>query len=339
MPGATWWVGTTDRVLAHGAVGWAALEPQREPTAEARPYDLASLTKPLATAVLAVLLERAGTIDLDEPVGRLLEPLAGSTWAATPLRELATHQSGLPAWQPLYLEAADLDGCLAAIAAAVPAGPRGGTLYSDLGYILLGAALERASGEPLDVLLAQHVTGPLALERLGFATRDRRFPDAAATERGNAYERGLAGERGAGHAWRTAVLRGEVHDANAQLLGGVAGHAGLFGTAEEVAAIAREIVRPERLELDERGRLKLLQAASGADRTVGFQTAAQSSASRGVLPASSVGHTGFTGTSLWIDPPNRRLYVLLTNRVHPVVGPRNFQLVRRGFHRLAGALR
>jgi CubicO group peptidase (beta-lactamase class C family) len=213
----------------------------------------------------------------------------------------------------------------------------GRVLYSDLGYVLLGIVVARAAGENLDVAFGRRIAAPLGLERTGFATDRLRFHDAAATEQGNRFERELAGPAGAHHPWRTHVLRGEVHDQNAAALGGVAGHAGLFGPVDEVMAIAREIVRPARLALAPRARARLLDVGAGTDgRSVGFIGAGWAAAGRGILPATAPGHTGFTGTSVWLDPPSGRVFVLLTNRVHPGVCPeREFALVRRGFHRIA----
>jgi CubicO group peptidase (beta-lactamase class C family) len=198
--------------------------------------------------------------------------------------------------------------------------------------------LERISGVPLDRLFARRVAVPLGLPRAGFASASGGFTDAAATERGNEYERALAGEAGAGHRWPTELLRGEVHDGNARALGGVAGHAGLFGTLEEVASIARVILRPGSLPLGDRTRRLLLRPAPPErTRTLGLEAAAASRAARGVLPGPAPGHTGFTGTSLWLDPGAGSIFVLLTNRVHPRVPEREFHPVRRGFHRLAVA--
>jgi CubicO group peptidase (beta-lactamase class C family) len=201
---------------------------------------------------------------------------------------------------------------------------------------LLGVVLERMMRRRLDELFDERIARPVGLLRTGFAAGGREFPDAAATEQGNHYERALAGQSGAGHRWRDAIPRGEVHDANAHGLGGVAGHAGLFGTAEEVVRLGNEILRPNVLPIDARARERLLRVAPPGDgRTVGMVTAAWSSAGRGILPDDAPGHTGFTGTSLWLDPAADRCYVLLTNRVHPRVPARDFQWVRRGFHRLA----
>jgi len=178
------------------------------------------------------------------------------------------------------------------------------------------------------------IAGPLGLNRIGFARAGCGFADAAATECGNRYEQRLADRLGAGHRWRADLLRGEVHDANAHGLGGVAGHAGLFGTAAEVAAIGQEILAPRRIGLSGPARERLLRPIVDG-RSAGFVAASHSRAARGILPDAAPGHTGFTGTSLWLLPEVDGVLVLLTNRVHPRVGSRDFQLVRRGFHRLA----
>lgn len=336
MPGSAWWVEGARGVVSQGVMGLATRLPRAEPLTEGTPFDLASLTKPLATALLLVLLEQDRLVELKAPLGSLLPEFAGSSWASTPLLALATHTSGLPSWRPLYLGSRSLQGYLTTIAGLPRAAEPGRTLYSDLGYVALGAVLERAAGMPLDALFRRRIAAPLELLRTGFATTATAFPDAAATEQGNDYERRMAGQLGATHAWRTALLRGEVHDANAHGLGGVAGHAGLFGPLGEVARLAAELLRPARLGLGARARARLLDVAPASEgRTVGLVTARYSSAAAGVLPDASPGHTGFTGTSIWLDPAGGRLYVLLTHRVHPRVPERSFQPLRRGFHRLA----
>jgi len=340
MPGAAWWVGTTAEVISRGAVGQAQLEPDAVPVTEATPYDLASLTKALATAPLLLLLEQQGALSLDDPAARYLGRLQDSPYAPADLRSLATHTAGLPAWHPCYLEADSLTGYIEQIAALPPAAPAGSVLYSDLGYILLGAILEQASGLRLDRLFERHIADPLGLRRTGFATSHERFSDAAATERGNAHERSMAVPAGATHNWRSHVLRGEVHDANAHGLHGVAGHAGLFSTLDEVATLGRMLLTPNHPPLSDAARARLLrESPRSPGRTVGLVTAAASSAARGALPDSAPGHTGFSGTSIWFDPASNRQYILLTNRVHPEVGTQDFQQVRHEFHTLAATLR
>ncbi len=332
-PGAVWRVEDRTRVMSRGALGSSVVEPDSEAATLETPYDLASLTKVLVTAPLLVLLEQEQVIELGAPVGRYLEELSGSRLGSATLLSLARHSAGLPAWSPLYVEQRTLEGYLRAISALPPAVREGDTLYSDLGYAVLGAVLERVSGRPLGELFEQRIAAPLGLRRTGFAGEAGRFAGAAATERGNAYERRLSGEAGESHRFRTHLLRGEVHDANAHAIGGAAGHAGLFGTVDDVAAVARELLRPERLGLGRRARDRLLETTGS--RTVGMVVARASNAARGILPDDAPGHSGFTGTSLWLDPRSERCYVLLTNRVHPAVPERDFQLLRRGFHRAA----
>ena len=337
MPGAVWWIGGRGGATG-GVVGLSSVEPSAESASADTPYDLASLTKPLATALLAVLLEDEGVLRLDAPVHGLLPELAGTPAGERTLLDLGSHRAGLAAWRPLYLEAASREEYLTALARE-DTSATGGELYSDLGYLLLGFAVERAGEAPLDALFRSRVASRLG-RRIGVPGPEDRFRDAAPTEGGNVWERGMAGKAGEGHRWRTAIPRGEVHDGNAHGLGGVAGHAGLFGTAEAVASLALELLAPERLPLSARARRRLLEPASpGVPRTFGFVLAAGSAAARGVLPGGSPGHTGFTGTSLWLLPDEGRALDLLTNRVHPVVDGADFQPVRAGFHARAREVR
>jgi CubicO group peptidase (beta-lactamase class C family) len=338
VPGGTWWV-EGPGIVSHGAVGRAALEPAAEPVIESTLYDLASLTKPLCTALLACLLEQDGRLGLEDPVAEHVRELSGSPYGAATLLDLAGHRARFPAWKPLYLEAADEEAFLRAIASTPPVARDAGSLYSDLGYIVLGIAIERCAGVPLDRFFRERVAARLGLGTLTFAPRGATLADAAPTERGNVAEREMAGEPGAGFPWRTGIIRGEVHDVNAHRLGGVAGHAGLFGSASAVATIAREILDPRCLDLRPEARRRLLRPSHpGSDRTVGFVLARASEAARGALPEDAPGHVGFTGTSVWLDPARGSFYVLLTNRVHPRVAPETFQPERLAFHRLARRL-
>ncbi len=335
MPGAAWWSGSLEGPSSRGAVGSATLEPRVEPLAYQTPFDLASLTKPLSTAIVAVLLEKSGTLALSDAASRWLPELDGGPYASVTLADLGAHRGGLPAWRPIYLDAADRDAFVERIAKEAPAGPAEGTVYSDLAYILLGVAVERAAGQTLDTLFDRLVAAPLGLDRTGYAARGSGFPDAAATERGNAYERRMAGEPGRKFPWRTEVLRGEVHDANAWALGGVAGHAGLFAPVEEVVAIATAVLEPTRLGLGRADARPWIGAAEPGTRTFGWMPAREADSARGILDPDAVGHFGFTGTSIWIEPSRRAVHALLTNRVHPEVPAEPFTEVRRGFHAAA----
>lgn len=345
FPGAVWLVAEDRRVLGEGAVGDAAAEPQRRPASTGTIYDLASLTKPLATALLAVRRHATGEWDLE---GRLDAYLPDwrpdDARARVTLLDLLTHRSGLPGWDPLYLHADDARGRIVRIATMPGARPPlQQTEYSCLNYILLGFALERSGGAPLDRLFETRVREPLGLPEIlykpGPALRDRIAP----TETGNEHERRLAGASGDGYnAWRRDLIWGEVHDNNAHTLGGVAGNAGLFGTARAVHAVASAFLAggPGLLGDEERALFghNFTPGLSQA-RTVGFQRAGNAPSSAGAaLPDTAFGHTGFTGTSLWIDPEHRRIYILLTNRVHPKYRDLDMNKVRRDFHGLAAGL-
>jgi CubicO group peptidase (beta-lactamase class C family) len=341
FPGAAWMVSESGQVISEGAVGDAVIEPGRVPATTGTIYDLASLTKPLATALVAVRLQGHGRLRLED---RLADRLAGWT-AADPrailtLLDLLTHRSGLPAWDALYLHAVDVPGRVARLAALPMAHePLTGVTYSCPNYLLLGFALEQATGTGLDRLFSDLVAGPLGVPDLLFRPPASLRPRIAATERGNAHERHLAGGSGGGYnAWRTGMICGEVHDHNAFTLGGVAGNAGLFGTARAVHAVA-SVFLPGGPLLGEEERVLFQHPFTpglAQERSVGFQLAASPGCSAGPgLGPHAFGHTGFTGTSLWIDPETRRVLVLLTNRVHPRVREQDMNQVRREFHALA----
>jgi CubicO group peptidase (beta-lactamase class C family) len=345
FPGVVWSVGSASQTWSEGFAGWAVCDPKREPVGPNTLFDLASLTKPLATAMLAAMMEERGELDLNGSLQDWVPAAAGSAYAGVTLLDLGSHAAGLPAWEPLWAGTRSVAAYVERILGLQPAPTVTRPLYSDLGYILLGAVLEAAAGKPLDHLFYDEVVCPLGLSDIGFpgvGCEDNRSPAmsrdrlavAAATEIGNRFERNLAGKKGDGAELRTGLIRGEVHDGNSWGVGGVTGHAGLFGSLKAVVALCREILVPTGSVLGAAGRKRLLEPVAG-HRSFGMVLAPGSTAAAGILPESSAGHTGFTGTSLWLDPDNSRYWVLLTNRVHPDVGAADFQPVRRDFHRLS----
>jgi CubicO group peptidase (beta-lactamase class C family) len=259
------------------------------------------------------------------------------------LRQALAHTTGLPAWRPLYLrtQGRGRDAVVAAVAAVSPeARPGRRVVYSDLGILLAGLAAERVAGQRTDVLFVEHVAGPLQLRDSQFCPPPAWRRRCAATEEGNEYERDLAGEAGAGFAWRQGVIVGEVHDGNAHYaLAGVAPHAGLFSTAEEVARVAEAwlwrdewLPAPYRLEAvrDQRG------GAEGPPRGLGW-VLHHREAFFAALGPRSFGHTGFTGASVAVDPDRGLVVVLLTNRVHPQVREGIVEF-RRTFHEAVAQL-
>jgi CubicO group peptidase (beta-lactamase class C family) len=345
FPGAAWAVGDGRRLLAEGAAGDAIVVPDRIPSSPRTLYDLASLTKPLATALVAVRLQSVGRLRLEDRVDRWLPEWrpAGDAPPLT-LLDLLTHRSGLAAWLPLYARAQDVPARIAFVAGVPPAHPPLlGVTYSCPNYLLAGFAIERAGGAPLDRLFETLVTGPLGIDDLGYRPDPKERRRIAATETGNVHERSLAGPLADGYnGWRRDLIWGDVHDHNAWSLGGIAGNAGLFGTARAVWSLARVFLPGGAEFLDESERVLFghdFTPGLNQARAVGFQLAATPGCSAGpALSPRAFGHTGFTGTSLWIDPAADRIAVLLTNRGHPVHRDRDLHPLRREFNALARAL-
>ena len=321
-------------------------EPQQIPASLNTIYDLASLTKPLVTGLLCARSVEAGGLNLDSALADYLPEFNRFDKSAITIRQLLTHTSGLPAWRPLYLLASDKDKVLAAIAEeplATQPGER--VIYSDLGFILFGFILQRFSGSDLSVLAAQEIFTPLGLTRTFFNPEQATRTGIAACENGNAYERDMCERDFPARAygrWRETTVWGEVHDGNAYFLGGAAGHAGLFSTAHETLRIANqfiagqsELLSGDTCELFRRNMTDGLNEA----RSFAWQLAATKDSTSGPsLPPDAFGHTGFTGTSCWIDAAAQRVFILLTNRTHARALPfANINSVRREFHTLAVA--
>ncbi|MEW6595066.1 MAG: serine hydrolase [Thermodesulfobacteriota bacterium] len=281
-------------------------------------FDLASLTKPLATALLLLTQVREGAVGPDDPIGRFFVP-AGTDKAGITLRDLLGHCSGLAAHRPFFQWLTDIpqEERAERVAEMIMDDPllypRGSqAIYSDLGFLLLGLVAEQVGGQTLDILFEERIAAPLGLSgslffnRLGAA----RPGTYAATEF---------------CPWRGRVLAGEVSDENCFALGGVAGHAGLFGTTTAVLALVETIHdlwmgEPTPLAIDPADVRHFFtrQPTPGSTWALGFDTpSAAGSTSGRFFSSRSVGHLGFTGTSFWIDPEQHAMVVLLTNRVHP----------------------
>lgn len=346
--GAVALVTERDAIALQRATGWAMLEPDRLPMTEETVFDLASLTKVVATLPAVLLLVAAGELALDDPVGRILPEFGIAGWQGeVTIRRLLSHTAGLPAWLPLYLDATGPEAYLAAIAHATPVAPPGDqVIYSDLGLILLGEVVRCLSGRDIARFAATEVFAPLGMSDTTFTPPTSMRRRIAATERGNQTEIGMCGERGATFPrWRRTMIWGEANDGNAFYgLGGIAGHAGLFGPASDLARYGRLwlqggvwegrlllpavlVAEATREQAPGRGLGWRLPAAVGADA---------SDDPGGVLGPRAFGHTGFTGTSLWIDPIRESVLILLTNRLHPTARP-EIEAIRPAFHAAVAA--
>ncbi|HEX6434459.1 MAG TPA: serine hydrolase domain-containing protein, partial [Gemmatimonadales bacterium] len=297
-PGAVLGISHLGERFMHGTGQLGADEPERPgPTTV---YDLASLTKVVGLMPVVMLAVQSGKLELDAPVQRYVPAFVGEGKEAVTVRMLLAHASGLPAWRPLYREAATRDAAFA-LADTTPLVSPPGTadLYSDLGIIVLTQALETVYGQRLDSILTRLVLSPLGMTSTAY------LPPTSWRERIAPTEL---------DPWRGRVLRGEVHDENAAVLGGVSGHAGLFSSADDLLTFAEWML--ERMEgLREFTRRQDLVA--GSSRALGWDTPTTGSSAGTRLSPGSFGHTGFTGTSLWIDPERRLAIVLLSNRINP----------------------
>lgn len=329
FPGAVFLVARDGQVVHEHAYGYAQLndyETRRltspRPMRTSTMFDLASVSKVMATTFALMLLADRGQIDVDAPVSRYLSDFHGPRLDSITVRHLLTHSSGLVQWQPLYYHAANSAQTYGVIREMPLAwGVGDARHYSDLGFMLLGYIVERVGGQPLDRFLEQSLYRPLGLRSTTFNPRAHGFTEFAATESGNVYERHMVydstfgyryrGDPTAWNNWRQYVLKGEVDDGNAFYAhGGVAGHAGLFSTAADLRVLldllnnrgtyrGRQYIRP--------AVVNRFLTRDRYQNYLGWQAPRD-------LPEGSFSHTGFTGTYVLGVPKYKLSIVLLTNR-------------------------
>jgi CubicO group peptidase (beta-lactamase class C family) len=300
---------------------------------EATPYDLASLTKPVV-ATAALRLEAQGKLDLGTRADALLTDVRGGPGGVATIEQLLAHRSGLAAWGGLYLDVPHEAGSMAARRWILSEAARRSerepglvTEYSDLGYIIAGEAVARAAGASLDEVVEAQVTGPLGISAEVF------YAGALPAEKRAELMRKVAPTERC--EWRGRIVRGEVHDENCAALGGVAGHAGLFGTAHGVSVFGRAIldcVTGKSDFLDAKVMERALADRGGRYRFGWDIKSGNPSAAGRHLGPRTFGHLGFTGTSLWCDPDRDLVVVLLTNRVHPSRANEKIKGFRPAFH-------
>lgn len=297
-------------------------------------FDLASLTKVVATTSMAMILYERGLLELDAPtIGTIPEFLVDSCGETDPrrlevtFRHLLAHSSGLPSYEKLFLKAHTPDELRqAAFTVPLSADPGSRADYSDIGFIILGAALERISGESLDAFCQREIFGPLGMTATAFNPPADLRPHIPPTADD--------------HTFRNKIIQGEVQDENAFVLGGVAPHAGLFSNAGDIARFAdamiqggqpilhQPILHPETVALFTRRE----PAPAGTSRALGWDTPSSPSESGKYFGPRSYGHLGYTGTSLWIDSDRQLSITLLTNRTWPDCGNQAIKQVRPAFH-------
>ena len=365
VPGAVALVRVRGEVVWHQAFGLAGAAPEPRAMTPETIFDLASLTKPLVGATLTLALVDRGVLSLDDEISAVLPELKQAKRKGVTFRRLLSHTSGMPGWRPLYSWTQNRNEILLVIDGLGLASDPGTRFeYSDLGFVILGLALERITGRGLEELATDLVFGPLELTRTGYLPKgpSERF---AVTEEGNAFEKRMADWAGLDFSgWRTGFHPGQVNDGNTHYaMGGISAHAGAFSDAADLGrygemwlgALAGSDTR-----VLSKGSARLAtseQAPHGARRGLGWDLmktggptlAELSRADAGFFPPaatpwiprpsgellspSSFGHTGFTGTSIWIDPERELVAVLLTNATHPRVEPaKPVNSLRARFH-------
>jgi CubicO group peptidase (beta-lactamase class C family) len=324
-------VGTTTTPIWSEAFGHLTFSPGAPAATAETVFDLASLTKVISTTMLAMRAVEQGVLDLDDPVARHFTEWQGADRQQVTIRDLLSHASGLPAHRPYYLlrqsdgrqgeRLRDREAFVGAICAEpLDYTPRTVTVYSDLGFMLLGFILERGPGlvRRFDALKSDIAPAD-----------DLQFHPPAVWARRTAPTEV--------DWWRSKLLVGDVHDENTFALGGAAGQAGLFGTARAVGSVARHLLQvlDGRIGAFRQETVRMFTTRRSdvpGSRALGWDTMLPTSSCGSRMSQLAFGHTGFTGTSLWIDPERGLYAVLLTNRVHPTRSNTAIQSVRRAFH-------
>jgi len=340
FPGAVLAVGHGHK-LAILPLGRFAYDAQSSPVTADTIYDLASLTKAIATATAAMILVERGQLSLDQPVAfyvpDFVQPFdmaADPLWEArseVTVRHLLAHTSGLPDYYKFFLHARRKSHVREeALGLSLEEPPGRRTLYSDVGFIILGEILERVSKQTMDAFCAREIFRPLEMRHTCFNPPEQWRERIAPTELDESF--------------RQRLIQGEVHDENAWVMGGVAGHAGLFATAGDVARFCRMLLAEGRVgeiqflqsetirEFTRACPAELCTAQQGSPRALGWDKPSRPSSSGRYFSAASYGHLGYTGTSMWIDPEKSLFVILLTNRVNPSRANEAIKTIRPAVH-------
>lgn len=328
FPGAVVAVGREGGLVHLKAYGHMTYAPDAPPMTTDTVFDLASLTKVIGTTTMAMIMVDEGRLDLDRKVRDFFPQFTGGGKDKVTIRHLLTHSSGVDWWAPLYKEAKSMPEYLARIVPMeLKYEPGTKSVYTDLGVMMLGDILERVSGVDLNTFVKTRVFEPLKMRDTGYRPPESMRPRIAPTEIDN--------------DWRKRLVWGEVHDENAFGLGGVAPHAGLFGTAPDLARFATMLLRGgvfEHRRYISPATLNLFETRAGipdSSRALGWDTTSENSSAGTLMSKRAFGHTGFTGTSMWMDPETGVFVIILTNRVHPT---RDNNLIREARPAIADAV-
>ena len=319
FPGAVITVCKGDKILMNAGFGRCTYSPTGWPVSPDTIYDIASLTKVIATTTVAMLLYEQGLLQLDDAVTDFLPEFGkSSSPKKVTVRHLLAHTSGLPAYCPYYRESNSKKALLAqAFRTPVEAEPGARILYSDPGFILLGTLLERMVGEPLDIFFRSKISEPLGLSRTRFNPSRSLRPFIAPTEHDREF--------------RHRLIHGEVHDKNAWVMGGTAGHAGLFSVGLDLARFSQIMLHKGQFLKQETVR-RFLERQPTDGRRLGWDVPAPGGSTGRYFSTDSFGHLGYTGASFWIDPKRNFSVIVLNNRIHPSHANKQIMLFRPRIH-------
>ena len=337
FPGITILAGSHNGDIFRKSYGNSSVEPEIKKLKYGSIYDVASLTKPLITALLILIFEEKGAFKSSDPVSRFLKGFPESIT----ISHLITHSSGIPAWYPLYLEKKHYTDVIRELEPAAKPGRK--VIYSCLGYILLSEIIKKVSGRKYSEAAEDEIFQRLWLKNTFFIVPSERLGDCVPTEMGNRYEKEMVSrdypERSEIFLWREDLLSGEVNDGNSKFLKGESGNAGLFTTTDDIFTLSKQFYPDQTTLLNSDSALKFwknLSPFKRSHRSFGFKLNSSLITSGGrSLSKKAIGHSGFTGTSIWMEPDSHNVFILLTNRIHPDYdSDLNFNHIRRKLHKL-----
>ncbi len=360
--GAVWLVYKNKKIQARGATGYSSVIPSKETISDHTIFDLASLTKPLITAPLTIKLADKGIFDIEKPiVEHGLLPFAASIGEAN-IFQILTHTSGVKAWYPCYIAGTEMlkgtaiiggdgniifekvpkiiDKYVMKILSLKPESPPGENVsYSCLGYILLSYFIQIKAKVKFRDEAKKTILDPLAMKRTFFSVPNSLIKDCASGEEGNMYEKLKVAEMGLNfNKWRTDIIKGQVNDCNAFYANSESGNSGLFADIDDTLKLAKEFLKPGKLfsEIELRLFHEDFTGYTGRHRSMGWRiNRDDDDPAKDILSSRAISHSGFTGTSIWIDPEREEIYILFLNRLHPFRVEFNIDEIRRKFLQLS----
>ncbi|OGF61435.1 MAG: hypothetical protein A2Y62_12070 [Candidatus Fischerbacteria bacterium RBG_13_37_8] len=338
FPGFTYLIGHRNSILEQGYGGFKSITPVKEKMSKNVIYDVASLTKPLVTAAIFIKLCEEKIVRINNTIETYLPVMKKISSGAITPADLLTHSSGITAWHPMYVYGSSIEEYMDAIAGMnLEYAARKDVKYSCIGYIILAGIIHKVTGKYVETLFKELVTDKLNLKNTFLYCRKDNLQKIAPTEQGSEYEKMLVQNMGKQfNRWRNYMMRGEVHDCNSYYANGQTGNSGLFSTATELFALTQLFLEEGLLFSQQSLKLFYENKTQFSEEhwSLGWKLITSKDSTGKPLSGKAVGHSGFTGTSLWIEPEQKNVYILLTNRIHPRVTNVDMNQIRRNFHRL-----